>query len=150
MEVFETDGYLFDSLPCRIILSCTRCRTGSKPRRERKAQTKVASGSPLMTMNTTVMTREVARRSNHHLVQSIDPRNLRTLWASVARQCLPEPKSTNALGLRLLCQLKRPPSSLRLLLRNLGRLCPRSKWMFLSPLHEYFTFFFPFLALFGN
>ena len=149
MEVFETDGCLFDSLPCRIILSCTRCRTGSKPRRERKAQTKVASGSPLMTMNTTVMTRAVARKSNHHLVQSIDPRNLRTLRASVARQCLPEPKSTNALGLRLRNRLKRSPSSPRSPLKASEGLAQDqggcSRHFCVSVLLSLFAF-----ALFGN
>ena len=38
---------------------------------------------------------------------------------------------------RLRSQQKKSPSSPRLLLQKLGRLCPGSRWMFLLPLGEY-------------
>jgi hypothetical protein len=95
------------------------------------------TGNPSTTMKTTVMTWTTVRKSTHHLAWNADPNSLQ---AVVAKRLPQAHKHKNALGLRLRSRLKRPPSSPRSSLQSLGRLCPRSRWMFPSLLRKCFAF----------
>ena len=81
---------------------------------------------------------EVAR---HHALNA-DPSNTMTQRAGTERTWLQVPTRKSALGRQLRSRQRRSPSSPRLLLQRLGRLCRGSRWTSLLLRGEYLAFIY--------
>ena len=136
-----TDSYSTDLL-CRYSMRCIRCPTANKlwsrARRERPVQKRVASRSLRMKRRRRrARSRTRRKKTTHRRAPNVDPNSSMIRLAGAGRAWFRVPTLRSTLGRRLRSRRRRSPSSPRLLLPRLGRLCHGSRWTSLLLQGEY-------------